>query len=345
MNRGILFCVSILAVSATACGKKSKKAGMAVAVPAVEPVVRAATPKGLIGTSSALADGLVVTNPATSIKSRIFSTGPTEILQILKNVDTTIDGYETRMNGKLVKCLADYSGDSLVDTTPVTFANTVDFDGNGSTDLDLEFTQYLNCTEALDTAGESWRAFGRKTIDGKVNWYVREGGTESSSQAGASAIRVVDGSDEAEVWFRVGKKATAKTQSTALAHLKRSSDGTIEYTHTGSGVGYDCGLHMLSKSNLMYIKVAVDQEIQNQGGTTCATSTAATSKEYCIDGSSSSFTEKTIAECSAAGLKAAAFALKGLDYSTATYDKVVSAFAEKMPSTIATFTTDDPPAK
>lgn len=345
MNRGIVLCVTILAVNAAGCGKKSKKSGLSVAVPAVEPVVRAATPKGLLGTSSTLTGDLVVTNPAASIKSRIFSTGPTEILQILKNVDTTIDSYEARMNGKLVKCLAEYSGDTLVDTTPVTFTNNVDFDADGTAEFDLGFTQYLNCTEALDTAGESWRAFGRNTIDGKVNWYVREGGTESSTQAGASAIRVVDGSDEAEVWFRVGKKATAKTQSAALAHLKRSSDGIIEYTHTGSGVGYDCGLHMLSKNNLMYIKVAVDQEIQSQGGTTCATSTAATGKEYCIDGSSSSFTEKAVSECTAAGLKSSAFALKNLDYTTATYDKVVAAFAERMPSTIAVFTTEEPPTK
>ena len=342
-NSAYIFMVSALTLS-SGCGSKSKLEGMSIAIPATEPLVRSATPSAFLsGTPLHLETPTEKPTPAQAIKSRIYSSGPTDILGILASLDKGMDSTESRVNGKLVKCLADYEGDTLVEKSPVKLANTVDFNADGTIDKDLNFPQYLNCYDQL-TAG-SWRAFGKNTESGKTYWYIREGAAQTDASAGAMAAKVAEGTDEAEIWLRVGKEATAASMSTAFAHLKRKVDGTIEYTHTGSGIGYDCGLHLLSKNGLVYFKVAVDEELRNFAGKTCENMGVAVDKEYCIDASGATFVTKDQNTCTAAGLTSSALSLESLSYQLADHVQVTRAFTDGVPANVAVFSTEEPPAK
>ncbi|MCX6105969.1 MAG: hypothetical protein NTY08_09080 [Proteobacteria bacterium] len=341
LHRGTVLFVALAIVAG--CGKSKTRDGLTLTVPAIEPIVRSAVPTGLLDGTSLTLDTLVVQTPGQIIKSRLFSPGPAELLSLVKKIDDGMAEIKVRTDGKIAPCLADYEGSTLVEKTPVSYSNSFDFDGNGTAEFETKFTQYLSCVDNLTGSNGAWRAFGKKTESGKTDWYIREGGPEDSTFAGASAVKVTEGTNQAELWMRVGKLSTVESQSVSLAHLLRTEAGVIEYTQTGNGVGYDCGLHLLFKDNLVYIYAAVDQDIANQGGTTCATSTNARNKEYCIDASTSSFTLKDLVTCTTAGLSSSAFVLEGLTYQTVDYPNIPRALSETAPSTVEAFTTKEPP--
>lgn len=356
--------ISALVVLSCSEEDKKKKRASSFTVPNVAPIVRSATASALLGSSTSLSETII--NPAESIKSRLFSTGPTEILAILASLDSTIDSYEARItgtnsgvdeNGDLIEvevhapCMVTFDSGDGVYYNGVATSLMFDFDGDGTAEFDPGFSQYLNCYEYLDGGTSDWRAFGRYDTSGSTNWYVREGQTSGGSQGGASAMRVVEGTSEAEVWFRVGSSNSVESGSQVIAHLLRSANGLIEYTHTGKGVGYGCGLHMLMANNKIFIKVKTDQETNSQGNVACADYVTANADdpsvldvEYCFDASNaSSFVEST--ECSGEGLTSSAFTLTDLNYlDTASYTQAHRAFIEEgPPANVALYSIIDNP--
>lgn len=86
-----LVIIATIAIAVSYCGKKEDEvktqsvSGISIIIPDVEPKIRDVTPVGLKPSTSLVLTDEEETNPATAIKSRLFSgTGPTDIFSILE---------------------------------------------------------------------------------------------------------------------------------------------------------------------------------------------------------------------------------------------------------------------
>ena len=380
--KNFILCLSALGfVLYISCGKNENKIKVkGVAIPDVKPKVVSATPNTLnITTTTNLRseDEENGVNPAEELKSRLFTDeGPTALFSILDEVDSAMASIEQRVNGQEVEsdeeaeevetdtylpCLGDVTDGEFVPKDGAAFDVTFDFDQDGTVDLDPGFTTYLNCYDDLSAGtgspvenldSEYWRAFGRVGSGDDEKWYIVESSdsTGTSDGTSGSAVEVSKSKDYVNMWFRVGRSDQVD-QSKVIAHLIRHETGLIEYTHTGVGVGFGCGLHgIISKSDhLAYFHAATAQGTNashRSDGVACADFTDGVDVEYCIDISTTDFTKKAdTSECTAAGLTKDNFSVDTLNYKLVEYDKTVHAFNFKIPDGVALFKGEDTPTE
>ena len=354
------------------CGKKTDSSFSIdnIDVPDIRPKILSATPNSLSKLNLNLLEEQV-NNPGASMASRLFSPGPTYILQILADVDTGMASIEKRVNeestgpdeegGSYAPCLGNIEEGEFALREPIAFPINFDFDIDGKDDLKTGFISYLHCYDDLTRGDGSaapsasdenletkyWRGFGVSGTGDSEYWYIVEGADPAAGgrvSQGASAIKVSKKKDDVEMWFRVGTPGSnGEGGSGVLAHLRRDPSGTIEYTHTGKGVGYGCGMHTIfsKESELAYFKVKTDQETNGEGGVDCSdyiedsSNASKINKEYCIDMSSSSFVvEPDLSRCTAAGLTKSSLTMDGLDYTVVSYQEAANSFLASPPKGI-----------
>lgn len=353
------------------CGKSSNNSVVIgdINVPKVKPKVMNGMP-GILSSGGASLLAETPKNPGESLKQRLFSKGPTDIPSILEEVDNAMASTQKRVNDRpsspdsepgvatsYYPCLGSLENDEFKYRDPVAFPIEFDFNANGNK-FKTGLTTYLHCFDDLSRGDDSggpteadedlttryWRGFGFSGTGDSEHWYIVEGSNPSNGEnfsQGASAIKVSTEKDEVEMWFRVGRPgANGGDGSGVLAHLKRNPSGTIEYTHTGKGVGYGCGLHALisKKDNRAYFRVKTDQETNGEGGVECADYVAAqgnasgVDKEYCVDMSTAEFkVENNLQKCTAAGLNKSKFTIDDLDYTVVGYKKAANSFLDSPP--------------
>ena len=299
--------ILVAAALAFACGDdgddKKKGEGTSFTVAKVKPPVEKNTPDGFLAAALMQDDAHGLADPGGEIKSRLYNGGPTDIMRLLDDIDSAMAGIEKRADGKVIPCL---EGDA------VTVQPSYDI---GSSSWQLPLSMKLNCYENIED--QISRFFGQDGDD----WYLFEESHADGTSASGHAVHV-SGDNDVDMWLRVG---TADFDgSRVLAHLTSDeSSGEIEYTHTGNGVGFGCGLHM--KSNADYIFVTVTKAAESGEGISkdCAGSDGISSS-FCLSAETLEEQDDTSA-CEDDGLDD--FGIDTLTYTnTGIYTDVVTAF-------------------
>lgn len=269
--------VSTLAIAA--CGKHS---GGAIGAPQVYPPTAAVTPSSLVTSSGAALtinsrQGLLTQDfhPQSDsvldlIKTRLFSSGPTNLLQLVKNVDNRMTQLDSQFSTKPT-C---FSGTAVDYST--TFGVPAATGATTTKDLPL----FLQCGTSY--SGETSDVTGHLLVGQKDNtWYLVDGDTGS----GAMSVGQVTGTSDADrvvdgymIVLPHNKAARENNYdgSTALIHYKAdAAAGTLEFTAGGVGIGF-AQAHAKSNATHFYIELLRD----NSGATLetgCFTKTDLTS--------------------------------------------------------------------
>ena len=277
-----------MAIFSSGCGKKKDSSnGVSIGAPQAYPPTKTVTPAQLTassGTSSLVEDAfasslsgdiasLVVADqsrttpqePSTDaaknalmseVKTRLFSDGPTNLLKLIKNVDTRMAEYDTRSSGSKTapSCLSSTAVDlSSVFTVPAS---------SGTTTIPL----FGQCRETVAGSTNLTLIFGKKDND----WYLVDGNTKGSSGTEtciASMVKVSGTTDAQRVvdgyMVVTGGKSESFSSSTALMHFYADvAAGTLEFTAAGSGIGFD---QVHSRSNGTYVYVQAQSSTANSG--------------------------------------------------------------------------------
>jgi hypothetical protein len=251
--------------------------GANVSLPEVYPPVRAATPTALIAdpnfAASAFSLGaslgtarqaLTGINLATAIQQRFYSTGPTDLLRIVKELDDRVQGLDVDVARH--PCIASAP-------VPVTYALPA-----GAT-----FDVKLQCLQHFGTAGASsgWVGFGvvpSSEVDAGVPGaglaaLPSDAGARDASvaadaaapPAGANDFYLVEGQEggnggayhidsrgNIEAWIAVAER-DIPANSQVIMHLwTNQAAGTLELTLAGSGVGF-CAAHLKTNPSFLFV--------------------------------------------------------------------------------------------
>lgn len=269
----------VLACVVIGCGKSS---GRSIGALEVEPPVTANTPSGFLSTLSLQADSTM-----TTINSRFFSSGPTEIQSLLDSIDTRITQLNSREAENHRGCL---------DETATTFSITTPFS--------VGLTHYLSCIDNISST--QWLAFGHQGS----SWYMREGQSQ-----GSLTLAKIDSDSNVEAWIAVANETTVNSSSQMIMHLKSTAAShLLELTVTGSNIGVGCGVQYQSNENYIYITGLIDDPSGGAGADCSAVSTTS----VCAD--TSTLTAVATSNCTNAGLSS--FSLDALTYSTHPYSQI-----------------------
>jgi len=208
---------------------------------------------------------------AADVKCRFFSeSGPTQIKQILGNVDDSIKSVQTKSN-EFLPCLDPVANKDGFEYNDEVFEKykSVEFDtvfegfkdkGGGDLTVDLGFNYAVSCfTTAESGNAGNWGGFG-KTVDeagNKIFTVANFGGAENGRNGG---VATVDQDNNVNFWGIVSR-SDAETvdeleQSNALIHLKSTAEnGHIELAFAGKNVGPDCKMQMITNGKYLFAKV------------------------------------------------------------------------------------------
>jgi hypothetical protein len=275
----IILAGSLVAVSA--CGKKDDKgSGATTGAPQAYPPTALVTPSVLLssaGTGSAnlfarishvvmtpVADTYALranpTEPGDAnsksalmviVKDRLFSPGPTNMLELVKKVDGRMGEYDRRVSEmeNVPSCLSSSPADvSSTFSVPAASGETT-------------FPLFGQCQETMNPG--LTLMFGKKDND----WYLVDGATKdldgsdncvmtmSKISGSSDADRVVDG--YMAVVYQ--GKTNNFTGSTTLMHFKANvASGTLELTAAGVGIGAE-QIHAKSSREYVYIRAQSGQ--------------------------------------------------------------------------------------
>jgi hypothetical protein len=275
VHTAIILAGSLVAVSG--CGKKDDKgSGATTGAPQAYPPTALVTPSVLLssaGTGSAnlfarishvdltpVADTYALrANPTepgdansksalmTIVKDRLFSPGPTNMLEFVKKVDGRMAEYDRRVSDmeNVPSCLSAAPVD-------VSSSFSVPAAAAGATTFPL----FGQCQETMNPGLTIM--FGKKDND----WYLVDGATKNRDGAddcvmtmakisgSSDADRVVDG------YMAVANEGKTNnfTGSTALMHFKANvASGTLELTAAGVGIGAE-QIHAKSSRDFVYVR-------------------------------------------------------------------------------------------
>lgn len=228
--------VGIFCVLLSACGKSSSSGtGHDISISRVQPPVKDTA--GAAMTSAALRMRLERFTPQSAnleiaIQERFFSTGPTDVLNILADVDSRLAGIETQAKSAS-KCL---------DNTPTDVTLTL---------FGEPQTFSFQCFE---TVGNGVIAFGKKDTTWSI--YVMIG----AGPIAAKSTDLGDGKTSVEVWGAVGTTNTPTWDSMSYVgfHISANNQtGDLEMTMGGMGVGF-CGVTLKADGTNMYAYGSTD---------------------------------------------------------------------------------------
>jgi hypothetical protein len=252
--------------------------GESLSLPEVYPPVRAATPTALIADPSFSASAfrlgsdlgiarqaLAAISLATAIQERFYSTGPTDLLRIVKALDDRVQGLD--LNGAGHPCLASAP-------VPVTYALPA-----GAT-----FDVKLQCLQHFGSPGETgsgYVGFGvvpSSDVDAGVpgsglGAVPSDGGTLDAAvaadagpaAAGANDFYLIEGQGggnggayhidsrgNVEAWIAVAER-DIPANSQVIMHLwTNAAAGTLELSLAGSGVGF-CAAHLKTNAGFLFV--------------------------------------------------------------------------------------------
>jgi hypothetical protein len=277
-----------MAIFPSACGKKKDSSnGVSIGAPQAYPPTKAVTPaqltassgtsalteKTFLSTMSADVASLVVADrtrttpqePSTDaaknalmseVKSRLFSDGPTNLLKLIKNVDSRMAEYDTRSSGSK-------SAPACLSSTPVDLSTVFTVPASSGTTTIPLFGQ---CRETVAGSTNLTLIFGKKDND----WYLVDGTTKGSSgtetcivsmvkvSGTTDASRVVDG-----YMVVTGGKSDNFEKSTTLMHFYADvAAGTLEFSAGGSGIGFD-QVHSRTDGDFLYVQA--QDSVSNSG--------------------------------------------------------------------------------
>ena len=268
-----------LAMFSSGCSKKKDSSnGVSIGAPQAYPPTKTVTPAQLTTSSgtSALTENafestmsadvasLVITDrsrttpqePSTDaaknalmseVKSRLFSDGPTNLLKLIKNVDSRMAEYDTRSSGSK-------SAPACLSSTPVDLSAVFSVPASSGTSTIPLFGQ---CRETVAGSTNLTLIFGKKDND----WYLLDGTTKGSSGTDAciASMVKVSGTTDAErvvdgYMVVTGGKADKFEQSTTLMHFYADvAAGTLEFSAAGSGIGFD-QVHSRTDGDFLYVQ-------------------------------------------------------------------------------------------
>lgn len=284
--KGAAIILAAGAIALYACSKDDSGSGASIGAPQAYPPTAAVTPGQLViaaGTGSSSFVGkrtaaprvnpdsaaslasaafaaalgtLVAVEPSTdaektamldTVKQRLFSEGPTNLLKLVKNVDDRMKEYDSRVAGMS-------AAPGCLSATPVDLSTVFSVPAASGT---TTFPLFGQCQETINNGGMTLM-FGKKDTD----WYLVDGastGTDGSANcvfsmskiSGTSdADRVVDG----YMIVDYEGKTDNFTGSTTLMHFKADvAAGTLEFTAGGVGIGPN-QVHTKSNTEYLYIQ-------------------------------------------------------------------------------------------
>jgi len=278
--KGAAIILAAGAIALYACSKDDSGSGASIGAPQAYPPTAAVTPGQLViaaGTGSSSFVGkktaatranpdsassvaalgtLVAVEPSTdaektamldTVKQRLFSEGPTNLLKLVKNVDDRMKEYDSRVASMSTapECLS---------STPVDLSTVFSVPAASGT---TTFPLFGQCQETINNGGMTLM-FGKKDTD----WYLVDGASADldgsascvfsmSKISGTSdADRVVDG----YMIVDYEGKTDNFTGSTTLMHFKADvAAGTLEFTAGGIGIGPN-QVHTKSNKEYLYIQ-------------------------------------------------------------------------------------------
>jgi hypothetical protein len=278
--KGAAMILAAGAIALYACSKDDSGSGASIGAPQAYPPTAAVTPGQLViaaGTGSSSFVGkktaatranpdsassvaalgtLVAVEPSTdaektamldTVKQRLFSEGPTNLLKLVKNVDDRMKDYDSRVASMSTapECLS---------STPVDLSTVFSVPAASGT---TTFPLFGQCQETINNGGMTLM-FGKKDTD----WYLVDGASADldgsascvfsmSKISGTSdADRVVDGYMAVDYQG----KTDNFTGSTTLMHFKADvAAGTLEFTAGGIGIGPN-QVHTKSNKEYLYIQ-------------------------------------------------------------------------------------------
>jgi len=278
--KGAAIILAAGAIALYACSKDDSGSGASIGAPQAYPPTAAVTPGQLViaaGTGSSSFVGkktaatranpdsassvaalgtLVAVEPSTdaektamldTVKQRLFSEGPTNLLKLVKNVDDRMKDYDGRVASMSTapECLS---------STPVDLSTVFSVPAASGT---TTFPLFGQCQETINNGGMTLM-FGKKDTD----WYLVDGASADldgsascvfsmSKISGTSdADRVVDG----YMIVDYEGKTDNFTGSTTLMHFKADvAAGTLEFTAGGIGIGPN-QVHTKSNKEYLYIQ-------------------------------------------------------------------------------------------
>ena len=230
--------------------------GKKTAAPRANPDFAAPLASLASAASAAALGTLVAVEPSTdsektamldTVKQRLFSEGPTNLLKLVKNVDNRMKEYDGRVASmsEVPDCLS---------STPVDLSTVFSVPAASGT---TTFPLFGQCQETINNGGMTLM-FGKKDTD----WYLVDGASADldgsascvfsmSKISGTSdADRVVDGYMAVDYQG----KTDNFTGSTTLMHFKADvAAGTLEFTAGGIGIGPN-QVHTKSNAEYLYIQ-------------------------------------------------------------------------------------------
>lgn len=242
----------------------------ALVLPEVYPRLRAATPETLVAGSAAASSAslsqlgtlrqALEAGPdlAGAIKDRFYSSGPTDLLRIVKDLDARVQGLS--LDPEAHTCLSSAPVSQVYvlpdgQTFEVKLQCLQSFGGSGAAGwVGFGFGEAVNDDTAptedagVDDAGAITAATPRDAGSSSVgrDFYLVEG--QSGGNGGAYRI---DTQGNVEAWIAVAER-DIPANSQVLMHLKTDeSDSTLELVLAGSGVGF-CAAHLKTNPDLVY---------------------------------------------------------------------------------------------
>jgi hypothetical protein len=239
----------------------------ALVLPEVYPRLRAATPETLVAGSAAASSSLsqlgTLRQPleagpelAGAIQDRFYSSGPTDLLRIVKNLDDRVQGLN--LDPEAHTCLSSAPVSKIYalpdgQTFEVKLQCLQSFGGSGAPSgwVGFGFAEAASnsATPVADAgldAGGTVAADDAGPSSGGRDFYLIEG--QSGGNGGAYRI---DAQGNVEAWIAVAER-DIPSNSQVLMHLKTvESASTLELVLAGSGVGF-CSAHLKTNPDLVY---------------------------------------------------------------------------------------------
>ncbi len=210
-----------------------EKAGSSVILPLIGPPVRAATPPALGGTASSSAP-LTLRQPLDSndVKTRFFTSGPTNVFRILDDIDSRLTDVNAQLAGTTGGCSSQdpvaFNLNVLGENVPF-FAQCFVRIGSDF----LQFAQKDEVTYLFSTVGAGPLAARIEPVQGAANQYT------------------------VRAWIGIADGATSGGSYGLITLQAHSGTRTLEMAVAGLGFGY-CGAQLKSSATQIYFTGSPD---------------------------------------------------------------------------------------
>jgi hypothetical protein len=242
----------------------------ALVLPKVYPRLRAATPEALVAGSAAASSSSLVQfgsarlaldagpDLAVAVKDRFYSSGPTDLLRIVKDLDDRVQGLS--LDPAAHPCLSSSPISKVYElpqgqTFEVKLQCLQTFGGSGLPSGWVGFGYVESTPSSADAPAEDAGSddAGALTADAAApssgrDFYLIEG--QAGGNGGAYRI---DAAGNVEAWLAVAER-DIPSNSQVLMHLKTvQSARTLELALAGSGVGF-CAAHLKTDPDLVFTR-------------------------------------------------------------------------------------------